>query len=334
MKILIVDDSRFAVNRLKDTILSFYPQCEVISACDGNEALTLVQQSTTPFSLAFLDYNMPGMNGLELADQLKAQIPMSKMVMLSANASFVTGETQVPSEMCYIKKPIAPTQLKELLALCSSTQKETEATPKHSSSYETLSSEFRERLSDLFLKGAQNATSELSSIMGKKYDFLLTLPNIEKLYLAQLKEKYLRTLVDFNLIRIFINAPKEGVVFMIFSNATSKELVHYLAGQPLEGEDFVDAEKDILGEIGNVMMNTCLIHICQNLGIHIVPEVPELHKVATADAANQYLNIANDEQFVYFCVEFKTENSDFNGQIGLMLGSSLLDGKIKIGHAS
>ncbi|HFE39278.1 MAG TPA: response regulator [Gammaproteobacteria bacterium] len=66
-KILAVDDSK-SIRDLVSHILSTENH-EVISACDGVEALALARQ--TPVDIALIDVNMPNMNGLSLVSKLR-----------------------------------------------------------------------------------------------------------------------------------------------------------------------------------------------------------------------------------------------------------------------
>jgi CheY-like chemotaxis protein len=64
---LLVDDSRVARMVLKRTLLEIAPDCTFEEAGNGEEALTALQNGE--FDMAFLDFHMPGMNGLELLEE-------------------------------------------------------------------------------------------------------------------------------------------------------------------------------------------------------------------------------------------------------------------------
>jgi PAS domain S-box-containing protein len=87
VRVLIVDDN--ATNRL---ILENYLQrwgAITVSAEDGAEALAALQRGLDtglPFDLAILDMQMPGMDGVELAQRIKgdAQLTPTRLLMLSS----------------------------------------------------------------------------------------------------------------------------------------------------------------------------------------------------------------------------------------------------------
>lgn len=65
MKILVVDDGQLAINSLIRILCRVAPDCDYISALTTDDALTWLRQG--PMDAAFLNLEMPGMNGLALA---------------------------------------------------------------------------------------------------------------------------------------------------------------------------------------------------------------------------------------------------------------------------
>ena len=70
-KILIVDDEEKVLRALERTLMD--DTYTVETACDGKEALEKLKVSPTDIVLS--DYMMPGMNGLELFEQIKQLYP-------------------------------------------------------------------------------------------------------------------------------------------------------------------------------------------------------------------------------------------------------------------
>jgi DNA-binding NtrC family response regulator len=65
---------------------------EVIAASDGRHALRVFQSKEKVIDAVILDYEMPGMNGLELAVHLKGRQPTLPVIMIS-------GSPPLPEEM-------------------------------------------------------------------------------------------------------------------------------------------------------------------------------------------------------------------------------------------
>lgn len=85
-KILIVDDSEMNREILTEMLGGEY---EILEACNGKEAITVMNKSNTDIALVLLDMVMPEMNGIEVLDVMKknnwlADIPV---IMISAEDS-------------------------------------------------------------------------------------------------------------------------------------------------------------------------------------------------------------------------------------------------------
>ena len=75
MKILVVDDGQLAINSLIRFLCRVAPDCDYISAMTTDDALTWLRQG--PMDAAFLNLEMPGMNGLALARMIQKIQPQS-----------------------------------------------------------------------------------------------------------------------------------------------------------------------------------------------------------------------------------------------------------------
>ena len=85
MKILIADDSIVSRHLLEATLRKW--GYEVVVACDGVEALEILQQDNAP-TLAILDWMMPGMTGLEVCRRIRqrAREPYTYMLLLTSKS--------------------------------------------------------------------------------------------------------------------------------------------------------------------------------------------------------------------------------------------------------
>ncbi len=112
--ILIVDDSRLARDMIRSAIKSLHPEWTVVVASDGTEALDLVG-SQAPHA-AILDYNMPGMDGLVLAAQLRERFPALPMGFLTANVQEVLKKKAEALGCGFIPKPVTTDKIRAFLA--------------------------------------------------------------------------------------------------------------------------------------------------------------------------------------------------------------------------
>lgn len=80
-RILVVDDETSVLNAVSRSLHD--TSYDVLTACSGREALTILQQQGA-VDLVLSDFRMPGMNGVELLQQVMALWPDTKRVILSA----------------------------------------------------------------------------------------------------------------------------------------------------------------------------------------------------------------------------------------------------------
>jgi CheY-like chemotaxis protein len=80
------------------------PQAQVIEASNGEEALAKVE--TAQVSMATLDLNMPGMDGLLLAAKLLEKFPNAKIGLLTANIQEAVRQKASTLGIGFISKPI------------------------------------------------------------------------------------------------------------------------------------------------------------------------------------------------------------------------------------
>jgi len=76
----------------------------VIEAESGEDALSKVEGAS--FDVATLDLNMPGIDGIELAEKLKPQFPNADYSLLTANIQDVIRERATSVGIGFIEKPI------------------------------------------------------------------------------------------------------------------------------------------------------------------------------------------------------------------------------------
>lgn len=119
LKIMIVDDSRIFRKMLKAVFIE--NGHEVIGeAGNGQEALELLKTCTP--DIITLDITMPVMDGLEALEQIKANYPTQKVVMVSAAGQKDKVLSAIKlGAVDFIQKPFEPDDIAVLLAKLSDT---------------------------------------------------------------------------------------------------------------------------------------------------------------------------------------------------------------------
>jgi len=115
---LVIDDSRAMRMILSGTLRDL--GYEVCSAGDGQEALQYLRDKKPDLSFMLVDWNMPGVNGLEFVLQLRAMPDYQ-----AAPVMMVTTETEVEQMVKaleaganeYVMKPFTPEIIADKLRL-------------------------------------------------------------------------------------------------------------------------------------------------------------------------------------------------------------------------
>ncbi len=106
--VLVVDDDPKLLNMLRRTLT--YEGFRVLTAVDGNDALAQVQAHHP--DVIVLDWMMPGLNGIQVVKQLRAQNDQTLVLMLTARDAVedrVAGLDSGADD--YLPKPFAPAEL-------------------------------------------------------------------------------------------------------------------------------------------------------------------------------------------------------------------------------
>jgi len=102
-KILVIDDERSIRNTLKDILE--YEKYEVDLAEDGKKALEAVKHAE--YDIILCDIKMPGMDGIEVLEQLNTLAPDSPVVMISGHGNIDTAvESIKKGAYDFIEKPL------------------------------------------------------------------------------------------------------------------------------------------------------------------------------------------------------------------------------------
>lgn len=112
MKILVVDDQPDLAESLALLLNEHGHECT--PAMGADDALLLCE--TMPFDVVLADYAMPGMSGLELADELRRLYPETAIVIFTAYGStFYQREERELQIDAVIQKPVTLDQLQAVI---------------------------------------------------------------------------------------------------------------------------------------------------------------------------------------------------------------------------
>lgn len=109
--VLVVDDSKLARIVVGKAISNLQPTWQRIEASTAAEAIAIL--GAHQVSLALVDYNMPGRNGLELAAEIRKAHPDMPIAVITANMQIARAVRAAGAE--FINKPITDESLREFV---------------------------------------------------------------------------------------------------------------------------------------------------------------------------------------------------------------------------
>lgn len=113
MKILITDDERIMREELKGALDRVSPGNSVDFAANYDEALNRIRAER--YDIAFCDIQMPGKNGLALAETLKRLSPETNVIMVTAYAEYALDALRL-FVSGYLLKPVKDKELEAAIA--------------------------------------------------------------------------------------------------------------------------------------------------------------------------------------------------------------------------
>lgn len=116
-RILIVDNDTEILDMLKLTLNIWCPECRVVLAKNGLEALIQLElcDGTQPFDIVLTDYDMPNMNGQDLAQEIRQKWPNIYIILMSGGQLDKNFQEEASTEFDgFIKKPFVIQRVKQI----------------------------------------------------------------------------------------------------------------------------------------------------------------------------------------------------------------------------
>lgn len=113
-RVLIVDDSSTMRSIVRKTLTASRFALIIHEAAEGMAALNELRDGR--FGLVFLDYNMPGFNGLETLAKIKRDNPNVAVVMITSTVDNALAERALKAgALAFLKKPFYPADIDAVL---------------------------------------------------------------------------------------------------------------------------------------------------------------------------------------------------------------------------
>ena len=103
-KVLVVDDSKLARMVMASAFRRLRPEWELIEASGAEDALSVI--GTGRADIALIDFNMPGLDGLELVAKIRESQPNMPIAVVSANMQDEIIARTRELKAAFIAKPL------------------------------------------------------------------------------------------------------------------------------------------------------------------------------------------------------------------------------------
>lgn len=188
-----------------------------------------------------------------------------------------------------------------------------------------LTDKQKDAITELINIGFSRSAASLSELTG--YRILLGTPDVKVVPIEELSNVLSDIVIDkiITVHQIF-NGPVSGDAMLIFNHKDSKKLVNLLLNQH-ESDSITDASmKDVLSEVGNILLNSCLGMFGNILKIRITFTVPQL-QLETLDKLIRSLTIDNIEisYALMVSMEFHLKDKSISSYLVLVLGITSLE---------
>jgi two-component system response regulator AlgR len=114
LKVLIVDDEDLARLRMRSLLADCASPAAEVAGEAGSAAEALHWLSANQADLVLLDINMPGLDGLQLAERLRASAHPPKIVFVTAHANHALKAFEIDA-VDYLTKPVRRARLQDAL---------------------------------------------------------------------------------------------------------------------------------------------------------------------------------------------------------------------------
>lgn len=112
--LLIVDDSKLARIVVGKAVTALQPDWVRVEAAEAGEAATVL--AAQQIDAAILDYNMPGRNGLELAEEMRANYPKMPIALATANVQDEIIARARAANVSFIAKPVTEDSIRGFIS--------------------------------------------------------------------------------------------------------------------------------------------------------------------------------------------------------------------------
>jgi CheY-like chemotaxis protein len=308
-KILLVDDSQFSLSQLSRVLGEEY---DVITAAGGAEGLAALEQNKV--DLVITDLLMPHISGLAFLGQTKQRHPKVKVIVSSADIQDGTAaKARALGASAFVTKPVDAEELLRVIRLVLAQSMAPADLP--------IDPRYTDAFREIFNIGIGRAASALSKIVYETVK--LSVPRLDILRLRQLDEVLASSFQDeLALVKQEFSGSAAGTAYLLMSKQASLKLVNALIHHnDSNQESFGDAEKSLLTEVGNILINALVGSMANTLGIGFELGQP-ICALAGSRTLQEDSNLTGSDYVMFVETLFLLPGRHIGGNLVILLGST------------
>ncbi|CAN2043603.1 chemotaxis protein CheC [Candidatus Magnetomoraceae bacterium gMMP-1] len=192
-----------------------------------------------------------------------------------------------------------------------------------------LTEDQRDALAEIINIGFGHSASSLSDLTGQRVN--LEMPDVEAYSMKSIKQKYPElTKEEIITVHQVFSGVLQGDAILIFTQKNAVTLTNLLCYDKVPAKHLNISDREVITEVGNILLNACLAIFGDMLKVHISFSVPRLH----LESLNMLLDslMVNQQELRYSVValtQFHLGKSKINGYLLLVLSASSLKNLIQ-----
>jgi len=308
-RILLVDDSQFSLSQLGRALGDQY---DVSTAAGGAEGLAALEQGN--FDLVITDLLMPHISGLAFLGQTKQRHPKVKVIVSSADIQDGTAaKARALGASAFVTKPVDAEELLRVIRLVLAQSIAPADLP--------IDPRYTDAFREIFNIGIGRAASALSKIVYETVK--LSVPRLDILRLRQLDDVLANSFQDeLALVKQEFSGSAAGTAYLLMSKQASLKLVNALIHHSdATQESFGEAEKSLLTEVGNILINALVGSMANTLGIGFELGQPTC-AVAGSRTLQEDSNLTGSDYVMFVETLFLLPGRHIGGNLVILLGSA------------
>jgi chemotaxis protein CheC len=183
----------------------------------------------------------------------------------------------------------------------------------------------KDALSELINIAFSRTAASFSELTGNR--IILEPPKVDIVPIDELQDRLLKEINgDVATVHQIFSGPVSGDALLLLDHQGAIKLASLVSGEDLEVDYMTPSLKEVLMEIGNILLNACLGMFGNLLQLHITFSVPKIH----LESLNVMLDtlIISQQELKYALIaitQFKVRDSSIKGYLVIVLGVSSLE---------